>query len=295
MSFLLGRRSATNSSQQDQGRGILLYDAESSETANRRTSDDDELEAAFGDGNDDDDDDEDGRQRYLHNRDISGRSDPDDSTRHEEQQLLSPNEDDALAGGSAAQNPRAALRRQDSSNTTYSNPGGYDFERDPYERSRTILPPSSPPPGNNTTSSSTTRRNTDRNSRGASLGSLQARGAGGLLATLQNALPARFRRYGLLSNNGSTSSGRRNDGTADHGDDDDDDDDEAWINPPASMPGLYGGGTRNDGVFSNMNAKPGGRSNDRERRDVVGGDDDAPEKEIPPVSWHVYENLWGSS
>lgn len=197
----------------------------------------------------------------------------------------------AAAGGSRSHSPRPRLTTQDTSNSrtsisTSHVAGGYDFEADPYERrSAPIALTADDEDDDDNDDRAPSRRR--RQSGGISQGRLGNRnnnntGGTGLLATIRNALPARFREYGILNPDSRTFSGRRNDGTTDHGDEDDEDEDE-WIAPPPSMPGIYGGGVNNDGVFANMAAKPGNNSRG-DRTDVVGGDDELPEKEIPPVS-----------
>lgn len=319
MSFLLGRanprQSAGAGGSAGGSRNEVLYDADMDERGGRGRSDedeDDELEAAFGDAEDD--------RHFSHN--LSQRTlDLDASTTQEEAQLLRPGSNDGHDDGdegpygtrhdrgsssSSTSLPRTVLSR--SASTATVNSGGYDFERDPYDRNRTIgggggsiglgsSPASGLGLGNSGSDSmgqrgsraSRTRSNTHRNRRGGRA----SNGGGGILVAVHNALPARWRRYGLLGTDGSGGSssrnGRRSDGNTDHGDlgedDDEDEIDDDWDAPPPSIPGLYGGGTNNDGVFSNLMAKPGGRTRDGDTRDVVGGDDEAPEKEIPPVSW----------
>ena len=271
MSFLLGRSStsfmrsplslSTAHSSPLASSSSVLYDAED-RSGSHDGEGDDELEAAFGDAHDDADE-------------ALPRADGEDLVRLEEAQLLGPGAQDNNGYGS-----RPGMERTNSTTTlgnvslhTNPNPGGYDFEADPYERSRpTLTRPLTQRTGLGRRRSNSSRRRSGRDVP-----------AGGILATLQNALPARWRRYGLLNNGGGTSlSGRRLDGTADHGDGDDEEDDD-WDAPPPSMPGLYGGGTNNDGVFSNLMAKPGGRIGNRGGQEIVGGDDEAREKEIPPV------------
>ena len=241
----------------------VLYDA-SSPGGREEDEDNDELEAAFGDSHDGDD---------VEIGDRHARFNVDGSITLEEAQLLSPRAQENGNMRNALARSNSATLSDDSMLQRGSSGGGYDFERDPYERSRMIARPASRWNGVNTRRSSNNRR---RNLGHAS--------SNALFRTLQNAIPLRWRRYGLLDNTEDLSfSGSRTDGTANHAYEEEDEDDN-WDAPPPSMPGLYGGGIHNDGVFSNLMAKPGGRLADRGGQEIVGGDDEAREKEIPPVS-----------
>lgn len=192
------------------------------------------------------------------------------------------------AGASSrSHSPRPRMATADtglSHHTSSSSPGGYDFEADPYERrSAPISLGVDDDDDEDALPTSRRRRQGGASGRNGQLSSANGASAG-LLGILRNILPSRFREYGILNTDSRTASGRRTDGTTDHGDDDDEDSDN-WIAPPPSMPGIYGGGLANDGVFANMAAKPGSRTRG-ERSDIVGGDDEAPEKEIPPVRIH---------
>lgn len=303
MSFLLGR---SQHQQQQQpgyaaasGSNSVLYDASS----DAGDDNDDELEAAFGDSD----------ARELDNRADYRRQVSDtqygasqqhgipvnpyrpEGHSHAGEESINMDDNDSendhllhssstghhgnrsTGGGSSdhLQRPRmATAQTSSSSHTSNSNPGGYDFEADPYER-RSAPISLGADDDDDDDNALPSRRRQDRSRNGHSASNT------GLLATLRNILPSRFRQYGVLGADSRTASGRRTDGTIDHGDDDDEDN-EAWIAPPPSMPGVYGGGLSNDGVFANMAAKPG-NSRSGDRSDIVGGDDEAAEKEIPPV------------
>lgn len=300
MSFLLGRSQQAQQQQQQQysrtSSNSVLFNAGSDDEDN-----DDELEAAFGDSD----------ARELQNG-ADYRRQLDDTQQTSQQGGPSANgiplnayrpeghshagedsiamddhdtENDRLlhgssghpdASGSRSHSPRPRMTTAhtgSSSHTSTSSPGGYDFEADPYERRSAPISL-----GVDEDEGLPSRR---RRQTGGRAGQLSGNASSGLLATIRNVLPSRFRHYGVLNTDNRSASGRRTDGTIDH--DDGDEDDENWIAPPPSMPGIYGGGSSNDGVFANMAAKPGNNSGRGERSDIVGGDDDAPEKEIPPV------------
>ena len=301
MAFLFsGRRQPTTSN--ETASSTLLFDAR---THNGLDDVDDELEAAFGGPSDDEDDDRHAigshRQRTDNtastignsSRDASSRnrllsaSDPDASIRDEEDRLLDPRSDEPTSPSS---NMRPPLRSAGS-----STPGAYDFERNPYERSPTVV--RFAPSGRGSPVHSLSRvgsasslvlpTTAAADMHGDSLNANRAarsrrrQASGGIFGALRNVLPARLQPYARI---GGDASRRRRDGNGNANDDDDDDLDD-WDAPPPMLPGTYGGGTRNDGVFSNLMAKP---SNPRigangQPIDIVGGDDDMPEKEIPPV------------
>ena len=303
MAFLFsGRRQPTTSN--ETASSTLLFDAR---THNGLDDVDDELEAAFCGPSDDEDDDRHAigshRQRTDNtasttssssSRDAPSRnrllsaSDPDASIRDEEDRLLDPRSDEAPSPSS---NMRPPLRSAGS-----STPGAYNFERNPYERSPTVV--RFAPSGRGSPVHSLSRvgsasslvlpTTAAADMRGDSLSANRAarsrrrQASGGIFGVLRNVLPARLQTYARL---GGDSPRRRRDGNANANDEDDDDLDD-WDAPPPMLPGTYGSGTRNDGVFSNLMAKP---SNPRigangQPIDIVGGDDDLPEKEIPPVS-----------
>jgi hypothetical protein len=317
MSFLLGRTQRQQQQQQQYSNNSnnVLYNAGSDD-------DEDELEAAFGDSDArelstranydprhcNSEDTQRGQHEHDHSNSVGVPLHPyrpeghhnnagddsinlDDHTEHDnllqgESSSSSYHHHHAQASGSRSHSPRPRLPTLATTSSISSHnssngitPGGYDFEADPYERrSAPIALPldDDDPPSN--------RRRTGRAGPRGRLNAASTPGSiasSGFLSTIRSILPERFRQYGMLNQNSHTMSGRRTDGTTDHGDDDDDDDDD-WIAPPPSMPGIYGGGIANDGVFANMAAKPGNSRGDR--TDIVGGDDEAQEKEIPPVS-----------
>ncbi|KAK9899965.1 hypothetical protein P389DRAFT_187108 [Cystobasidium minutum MCA 4210] len=309
MSFLLGRshqqpqqQRASGYSNNSRNDSTVLYDASSD-------NEDDELEAAFGDSDARElDSRADYTARQASNASTSnttmalnayrpeGHSHPgeesinmDDHDSENDHLLHSSSSTSAgnavgRAGATSSltaqdsNTPRPRMTTTQTGSSSNSNPGGYDFEADPYERrSAPISLGADDDEDDDHHGHPSSRR--PRNGRGASSINTQS----GLLATIRNILPSRFRQYGVLGSDNRTASGRRTDGTTDHGDDDDDEDNEAWIAPPPSMPGIYGGGLSNDGVFANMAAKPGNSRSGGDRSDIVGGDDEAPEKEIPPA------------
>lgn len=320
MSFLLNRAASTfgtpaASSSSRTGQTLFSADDEEEEgtgQTGRRTysrdddeDDDDELEAAFGDSH--------RSSGPQHSRNGTGDGSMRDEADDEAQELLGntshhqgTSQSDTglpIASGSGSHSPRPRYSRNNT-NTTLGDQstlstGGYDFEADPYERMIAAAPSrrdgSSHDLRGNRRNSRRSDRRQRRADRRASRRANTAVAASSFLSMLTShlPLPARFRQYGLLnsSSNGNSSSTRRGDGNTnaddDDEDDDEDDDDDNWIMPPqSSMPGVFGGGTKNDGVFSNMTAKPGVGRGAREGHDILGGDDEAPEKEIPPVRSH---------
>lgn len=283
-----------------------LFDADDEEERDARSlrmysrnideDDDDELEAAFGGGSGSN------ANNGRHVRSGTGdESNNDNDGDGEGDRLLEEGNSYAAAhqqqqhpvasgSGSSSRSQQHPRYSRTNSSATLGNlstvsAGGYDFEADPYDRRSAAVASTSdlhhqqPAVGNGRRSR---RMNPSTTANGA---------AGGILAFIRDnvPLPARLRQYGPLSVSGSTthSSGRRRaDGNADADDDDDEDEEEqsSWIMPPqSSMPGLFGGGTKNDGVFSNMTAKPGSRRLGRDGEEIVGGDDEIAEKEIPPA------------
>lgn len=316
MSFLLGRTQQPASSythpSRSSDRNDILFDARSDDGEHH---DDDELEAAFGDSDAPELDaarDYRGQQQLNqeprgglpHHQDNpldggmhlnayrpEGHShigedsitmddeSENDHLLHGSASLTGNNQRPEKGEGSRSRSPRPPMATAATGSSLNSNPGGYDFEADPYERRSApiSLGADEDDDDDEDTLSATRRRQGASNGRNKA----QTSHATGLLGALRSILPSRFRQYGMLNQDRPTASGRRTDGTTDHGEDDDEDDDN-WIAPPPSMPGIYGGGLSNDGVFANMAAKPGsgGRG---ERSDIVGGDDEAAEKEIPPA------------
>lgn len=280
--------------------GTALFDVDDEEERDARAlggyqsghnsdddEDDDELEAAFGGG------DRNQRQQHQHARDASNNDDGDDD---EAGRLLeegrsyeasSHQQHQPVASGSGL---RQYSRTQSSTtlgNLSTVSAGGYDFEADPYDRRSAAVPVASTGGSNNGDAASS---RSSRRRRSSPPTATMSRG-GAFLAMIRDnvPLPARLRQYGLLNGSQGINSRRRADGTTDADDDEDDDDDDDpegrsdWIMPPqSSMPGLFGGGTKNDGVFSNMTAKPGSRRG-ADGGEIVGGDDEVAEKEIPPA------------
>lgn len=311
MSFLLGRSSNTSTPHGNHGNNTL-FDAGS----NDGEHDDDELEAAFGDSDARELDPardyrgQAGRSETQEQRGTSqgnggiqlhayrpqghGHVGEDSITiddidsedvhlLHGSSNLSASNGHHPEAGGSSRSHsprPRLPTAHTSSSNTTNSNPGGYDFEADPYERRSAPISLGADDDDEDDDALPTSRRR--RQGLSAGRHNVTPAAGSGLLGAFRRLLPSRFQQYGILNQDSRAAGGRRTDGTIDHGEDEDEDED-AWIAPPPSMPGIYGGGLSNDGVFANMAAKPGIRGRG-DRPDVVGGDDEAPEKEIPPVS-----------
>lgn len=310
MSFLLNRASSAYSNNLS---GEALFDAEDEETGRtgystvnmgQEDDDDDELEAAFGDNH---------RHRHdaaatssstaRHARHGTGDDSQLDGGHDEADRLLEGSssfqqQQPVASGSGTTAGPRHHYSRTNSTatlgNLSTVSAGGYDFEADPYDRrSAAVASTSDLDPSAAGGASSSSGSNRKRRARNRNAG--PSTGGGGFLALIRDniPLPARLRQYGLLNgNNASSNDRRRADGTTDADDDDEDDDEDGrsnWIVPPQSMPGLFGGGTKNDGVFSNMTAKPGSRRVGANGEDIVGGDDETAEKEIPPVSPHVRE------
>lgn len=306
MAFLLGRgstsfssrRAATSSDRAGQS-STLLFDARQSNGLDDEDEDDEdaELNAAFGGA----DDDFDGNRSQGHSlaaqhRVASAEEDPDTSMRDEEAQLLDPRAQD-ISHRPLLPNDghRSDIQLNLPSSASSPPSGGYDFERDPYERGATIVRLS---PSGRTSPFSALSRNVSTSSLSLPLaaqahqpssgnrrsGRQRARqpASAGLLGAIRNLLPARLRPYGLIGGSASSSRGRRRDGNADADDGDELDD---WDAPPPTLPGTYGGGSLNDGVFSNLMAKPisSRLGPNGEPIDIVGGDDELREKEIPPV------------